>query len=141
MHFTIEEAFKIFYLFLDAQYEKTKSEDLGWLMGGMSWNNITGCKPIFWSYWKDSVEEVVGEKIGMSLRLTEDNLILSIYYFLEKIFDDNINDPQIKKILDKKNFGKGFFFDVDLQKDWYESVKKVENKLVDEAEFNQILFK
>ena len=63
-------AYAAMYEFLVDYYERTKSDDVGALLGGMSLlADGTPADPAVWSIWMESVAKAKGQKSDLSLDL------------------------------------------------------------------------
>ncbi|MCA8306857.1 hypothetical protein [Burkholderia seminalis] len=59
---TIEQAFRAMFYFLDQEYERTKSDEIGGLLSSLSWEITQGhgpADPGAWQDWIDAVQKAV----------------------------------------------------------------------------------
>ena len=67
---TVEEAYAAMFAFLDMVYERTKSDDMGGLLGDMSTLESGGtADPAVWSEWLQCVEQVKRGKVDTVLHI------------------------------------------------------------------------
>ncbi len=69
INLTEKEAYAAMYAYLDTVYDRTKSDDLGGLLGGMS--TVGDCEtadPAVWHEWLECVEQVKQNKVDTSLK-------------------------------------------------------------------------
>ena len=59
---TLKQAYLAMYAFLDAFYDRTKSDDVGWLLGDMSFlMDRRTADSAAWSDWLDAVKKITEE--------------------------------------------------------------------------------
>jgi hypothetical protein len=62
---TLEQAFCAMFYFLEHEYELTKSDDIGAMLGSLDWTVWVGCDgpadPAAWQDWKDAVKKAAKE--------------------------------------------------------------------------------
>ena len=59
---TIEQAYRAMFYFLEREYELTKSDELGGMLGSLFWHVWTHggpADPAAWQDWLDAVQQVV----------------------------------------------------------------------------------
>lgn len=67
---TKQEAYLAMYSFLEHEYEMTKSDDIGSLLGGMSLLKDGGtADPAAWSDWENSINKVKSGEVDALLKL------------------------------------------------------------------------
>ena len=67
---TKKEAYLAMYSFLEHEYEMTKSDDIGSLLGGMSLLQDGGTSdPAAWSDWENSINKVMSGEVDALLKL------------------------------------------------------------------------
>lgn len=68
---TPEEAYLAMFAFLDGFYSRTKSDDVGALLGAMSFLSDGGtADPAMAQDWKDAVEAAISGSVDAALRLS-----------------------------------------------------------------------
>ncbi|HYP75756.1 MAG TPA: hypothetical protein VER12_07375 [Polyangiaceae bacterium] len=66
------EAYAAMFAFLEAVYERTKSDDLGALLGGMSLlEDGATADPSAWTEWKAAVRKVKERRVTLELDLRD----------------------------------------------------------------------
>lgn len=60
---SIEQAYRAMYYFLEHEYELTKSDELGGMLGSLSWQiwkgNSGPADPAAWQDWQDAVRKAL----------------------------------------------------------------------------------
>ena len=70
---TSREAYLAMFGFLEDLYQRTQSDELGALLGGMSLLEDGGtADPAIWSDWEDALENVREGKVDPKLKLSGD---------------------------------------------------------------------
>lgn len=58
---TVEQAYRAMFYFLEHEYELTKSDELGGMLGSLSWQIWEGgqepADPAAWQDWQDAVQK------------------------------------------------------------------------------------
>jgi hypothetical protein len=60
---TVEQAYRAMFYFLEHEYELTKADELGGLLGSLSWEIFAGGGPAdsaAWTDWLDAVRKALG---------------------------------------------------------------------------------
>ena len=69
INLTEKEAYAAMYAYLDTVYDRTKSDDLGGLLGDMSTvGDGETADPAVWHEWLECVEQVKQNKVDTSLK-------------------------------------------------------------------------
>lgn len=71
---TIKEAYDAMFAFLEAYYERGKSDEIGGILGSMSL--LDDGKPAnaaYWSDWLKAVNKSLGGNVASSFKLLDDN--------------------------------------------------------------------
>ncbi|MBB1631345.1 MULTISPECIES: hypothetical protein [Cupriavidus] len=67
---TIEQAYRAMFYFLEHEYELTKSDELGGILGSLSWQVWEGghgpADPAAWNDWLEAVRKAKGISEGAS---------------------------------------------------------------------------
>lgn len=59
MELTKKEAYQAMFIFLDNFYSSTNSDELGWMLGSMSFLEDGGtADPAMWDIWLESIEKM-----------------------------------------------------------------------------------
>ena len=67
---TKREAYEAMYAFLEALYDRTQSDDIGALLGGMSLLDDGGtADPAVWDEWEDAVRRAKERSVDAKLDL------------------------------------------------------------------------
>jgi len=67
---TKKEAYLAMYSFLEHEYELTKSDDIGGLLGGMSLlQDGSTADPAAWEDWENTIKKVKAGEIEATLRI------------------------------------------------------------------------
>ncbi|WP_230681359.1 hypothetical protein [Burkholderia vietnamiensis] len=60
---TVEQAYRAMFYFLEHEYELTKSDELGGMLGSLSWQIWEGghgpADPAAWQDWQDAVQKAL----------------------------------------------------------------------------------
>lgn len=68
---TVEVAYAAMYKFLENEYEMTKSDDIGGLLGGMSLlRNGKTADPAIWGEWLNAVKKALDEECDIKLKIS-----------------------------------------------------------------------
>ena len=63
---TIEQAYRAMFYFLEHEYQLTKSDELGGMLGSLSWQIWEGCHgpadPAAWEDWQDAVKKALSRE-------------------------------------------------------------------------------
>ncbi|MFY3135432.1 hypothetical protein ACOTFF_05165 [Achromobacter xylosoxidans] len=74
---TVEEAYRAMFYFLEGEYELTKSDELGGILGSLSWHIWTGRRPAdpaAWQDWETAVRKALSTNDKVSWK-SEDSEI------------------------------------------------------------------
>ncbi len=67
-----KEAYRAMFYFLENYYQKTKSSEIGGMLGGMSILQDGGtADPAFWEEWKLAFERATKDEHGVKFRLED----------------------------------------------------------------------
>lgn len=118
---SILQAYRAMQFFLEDYYDKTHSNDLGSLLGGMQLFPEGGTfDPAMWNEWQKSV--------GKNKNLTILDAFDSMQKFL-KIYYNYINSDEIKELIDLMNPSKDGIFDRTIWTKWIDATtKSLKNK-------------
>lgn len=69
---TTEQAYAAMFFFLEDLYSRTKSDEIGGLLGGMAFlNDGRPSDPAIWTEWQRAVEKAVKDGVVEKLDLSE----------------------------------------------------------------------
>ena len=69
---TVRDAYAAMFAFLEGLYRRTKSDDLGTLLGGMSLLEDGGTADLaYWAEWKTAIRKEKTQKINLALDLRD----------------------------------------------------------------------